>query len=139
MNATCLCGAVTVTVPAKPDFIHDCDCSLCRKSGAGWGYYAPEAVTTVGSTISAARPDKPVPAAAVHSCATCGATTHYAMTEAFEQKHGPAAVIGVNMRLFDPEGLAGVEVRFPDGRAWEGEGAFGYRRPPVTIGRDSAW
>ena len=38
MTGTCLCGAVTVTVDDRPDYIHDCNCSLCRKAGAAWGY-----------------------------------------------------------------------------------------------------
>jgi hypothetical protein len=34
--------------------------------------------------------------------------------------------IGVNVRLADEKVLAGIELRYPDGRAWPGKGAFGY-------------
>jgi hypothetical protein len=39
------------------------------------------------------------------------------------------------MLLADESALAGVELRFPDGRAWPGEGAFGYVREAEMIGQ----
>jgi hypothetical protein len=36
--------------------------------------------------------------------------------------------MGVNMRLADESELAGIELRYPDGRAWPGEGDFAYVR-----------
>lgn len=41
--------------------------------------------------------------------------------------------MGVNMRLFRGEALVGVEVRFPDGAAWSGEGDYAYRRPSFVV------
>lgn len=139
MTGTCLCGAVSVTVDGKPDFIHDCNCTLCRKSGGAWGYFAASQVLVEGTTSSVMRTDKVDPAAEVHSCRACSATTHFAMAEAFTERHGPVDMVGVNMRLFSPHDLDGVEVRFPDGRNWSGEGAFDYRRPSVIIGGDAGW
>ncbi len=43
------------------------------------------------------------------------------LTEQAVAKHGNV-VMGVNMRLADESDLAGVELRFPDGRAWAGTG-----------------
>jgi hypothetical protein len=42
--------------------------------------------------------------------------------------------MGVNMRLVEERDLAGVELRYPDGRAWSGAGAFGYVREARIIG-----
>ena len=39
------------------------------------------------------------------------------------------------MRLADESDLAGIELRFPDGRAWSGEGGFGYVREARILGR----
>lgn len=139
MTEHCLCGAVSVTIQAKPDFIHDCNCSLCRKSGGAWGYFSSSQVRTEGKTVSVLRSDKPTPAAEVHSCAICSTTTHFVIAKSFTEQHGPADMVGVNMRLFDPDELGGVELRFPDGKAWSGEGAFGYRRSATTIGESFAW
>ena len=50
MTGHCLCGAVSVTIDEKPDYINDCNCSLCRKSGGAWGYFDPSIVKTSGET-----------------------------------------------------------------------------------------
>jgi hypothetical protein len=139
MTGTCLCGAVSVMLDARPDFIHDCNCSLCRKAGAGWGYFPSAVVQTSGRTISFARTDKSPPGVEVHSCASCGSTTHFVLTEAFKKQNETADLIGVNMRIFEGEDLSGIEVRFPDGKNWTGEGAFGYRREAMTISETVHW
>jgi len=41
--------------------------------------------------------------------------------------------MGVNMRVFDVALLDGMEVQFPDGRGWDGKGAFGFRRPSMSV------
>lgn len=133
MTATCLCGAVSVTVDTKPDFIHDCNCSLCRKTGAAWGYYSSAAVITSGATAAYMRGDKPNAGVEVHTCTTCGSTTHFELAPTFKAQHPDADVFGVNMRLFGSEELDGVEVRYPDGRNWDGQGPFGFRKTPITI------
>ena len=134
MTGSCLCGAVRIELPAPPPFIHDCDCTLCRKSGAAWGYFPADAVRASGGTRSFVRTDKPGAAAAVQHCPACGSTTHFVMTEAFRAAHPDADMVGVNMRLFAPDELAGIEVRFPDGYNWPGSGAFAYRRDAVPAG-----
>ncbi|MBI1339249.1 aldehyde-activating protein [bacterium] len=139
MTSACCCGAVSVTIAAKPDFIHDCNCSLCRKSGGAWGYFPSASVRTRGVTRSFARADRTTPGVEVHSCVVCSATTHWTLTARFKALNPTADQVGVNMRLFDPDELAGVEVRFPDGKAWSGTGPYGYRRPALTIGPASRW
>jgi hypothetical protein len=42
--------------------------------------------------------------------------------------------MGVNMRLADEKDLAGIELRYPDGRAWSGKGAFSYVQEAGIIG-----
>ena len=139
MTGTCLCGAVSVTIDAPPDFIHDCNCDLCRKSGGAWGYFSSSRVRTDGLTSFVMRTDKADPAAEVHSCRSCSTTTHFTMARSFTDRHGPIDMVGVNMRLFSPGELEGVEVRFPNGRDWSGDGAFEYRRPAVVIGGNTGW
>ena len=139
MTGACLCGAVSVTIEARPDFIHDCNCSLCRKAGGAWGYFPSAQVTTTGDTVTFTRTDKPNAGVAVHSCKLCSATTHFTLTEAFKEQHPQADLAGVNMRLFNPGELDGVEVRFPNGKDWSGEGPFGYRREAMTISESAPW
>lgn len=139
MTATCLCGAVTVTVETAPDFIHDCNCNLCRKTGAAWGYYASASASAAGETTAFMRTDKPNAGVEVHTCPTCGSTTHFQLAEAFKAANPGADVVGVNMKLFASSELNGVEVRYPNGMDWSGEGPFGYRRDATTISDASPW
>lgn len=131
MTLTCLCGSVRLTAP-RPGFVHACNCTLCSKTGARWGYFHPDEVDIEGPTTGFARTDKAAPNAEVHFCATCGATTHFVLTPAAIAAHGNT-MLGVNMALAEPGDLAGVELRFPDGRGWDGASAFGYVREAEVI------
>ena len=128
----CLCGRVTVEIDNKPDFINECNCRLCSSSGAQWGYFHPSTVSVAGTTHGYTRDDKSDPAAEVHFCPACGTTTHFVLTASAVAKFGNVQM-GVNMRLADVKDLAGIELRYPDGRAWAGAGDFSYVRPPRII------
>lgn len=133
LDLSCQCGDVRVSVAVLPAFVHDCNCTLCRKTGALWAYYQPDDVQVSGTTATYRRRDKPEPGVDIHFCPTCGATTHFTLTPATIAQHGDVQR-GVNMRLADEAELAGVELRYPDGRAWAGSGAFGYVREPRVQG-----
>jgi hypothetical protein len=127
IKLSCLCGAVHVTVAKRPDYLNECNCQLCRKSGARWGYFAPEEVGVLGLTASYCRADKEDPGAELHFCPACGSTTHFTLTQSAVAKHGNV-VTGVNLRLAEARELAGIELRFPDGASYGGEGEVPYVR-----------
>jgi hypothetical protein len=131
---SCLCGQVRVMPARRPDFINECNCTLCEKSGARWAYFHPSEVAIEGATTGYSRADKEDPAAEVHFCETCGSTTHFVLTQSAVAKFGDVQM-GVNMRLADEADLAGIELRYPDGRAWPGHGDFVYVREARIIGR----
>jgi hypothetical protein len=133
MTLSCLCGQVRLTVEKRPDYINECNCTLCRKTGARWGYFHPSDVGVDGSTSGYCRADREDPNAEVHFCAACGSTTHFVLTKGAVAKFGNVQM-GVNMGLADERDLSGVEVRYPDGQAWPGTGDFGYVREPRIIG-----
>lgn len=133
LDLACLCGQLSLSLARRPDFVHECNCTLCHKTGARWAYFHPSEVTIDGASEGWTRADKPDPAASIRFCATCGTTTHFTLTEAAAAKHGDT-LLGVNMRLAEERDLAGVELRYPDGQAWSGEGAFGYVREARVIG-----
>jgi hypothetical protein len=134
MKLSCLCGLVTVAIAHKPGYINACNCTLCSKSGARWAYFDPSQVDVTGSTQGYSRGDKAAPNSQVHFCRTCGATTHFVLTENAISKFGKNSVMGVNMWLASEAELAGIELRYPDGRAWSGEGGFVYVRDAHIIG-----
>ena len=131
MIGSCHCGAITVTLSRQPDYINLCDCSLCAKSGGAWGYFTASEVRVDGETQSYRRRDYDKPAVEMQFCANCGTTTHWVLTE-----HHDGDRVGVNMRIFEPAALDGVEARTLDGRNWFGETDAAHRRPPGELGRD---
>lgn len=131
MKGGCHCGAVTLATSAKPQFVNLCDCSLCLKQGGAWGYYAQGEVEISGSTSSYRRADYDDPAVEIHFCPTCGTTTHWVLTEHFEGDR-----VGVNVRIFEPIELNGVEARTIDGRNWHGDTPPEHRRPVGILGKD---
>lgn len=136
LNLSCHCGAIRVRTNERPGYIHECNCTLCGKTGARWGYFDPSEVSVEGMPAGYCRQDKDDPGARMQFCATCGVTTHFVLTESAVARFGNV-VMGVNMRLAEESDLAGIELRYPDGRAWAGEGAFGYVRAAQIIGQGS--
>lgn len=133
MTLSCFCGDVQVTTATKPDFVHECNWDLCRKAGARWGYFAPEQVEVSGQSASYRRRDKDQPGVDIHFCPQCGSTTYFRLTEAAVATHGDT-MMGVNVGLAEERKLAGVELRYPDGKSWSGDGAFGYVRESRILG-----
>jgi hypothetical protein len=99
-----------------------------------WAYFHPSEVAVEGMTKGYSREDKDDPAAEVHFCANCGSTTHFMLTPSAASKFGNVQM-GVNMHLADEKDLAGVELRYPDGRTWPGKGSFSYVQEACVIGR----
>jgi len=114
LKLSCLCGRVRIEIPKRPDFINECNCTLCSKSGARWAYFHPSEVIVVGTTKGYSREDKEDPAAEIHFCANCGSTTHFILTASAVSKFGNGQM-GVNMRLADEKDLVGIELRYPGG------------------------
>ena len=131
MIGGCHCGAITLTLSSKPGYINLCDCSLCAKSGGAWGYFTSDEVTVDGDTSTYRRSDYEKPAVELRFCPNCGCTTHWVLTEHYEGNR-----VGVNMRIFDPTELAGIEARTLDGRNWFGEEPANHRREPGHLGID---
>jgi len=112
MRGTCPCGGVSVTLPRKPEYLNSCDCTLCFKLGTLWGYFDPAEVSVEGETKPFTRSDIEV-WLQTNFCPTCSAVVSWTAVRDLGTPR-----MGVNMRLFDPDALVGLPVRFPNGRAW---------------------
>jgi hypothetical protein len=111
-EAACHCGAVRIIVPAAPEQVTDCNCSICRRLGALWAYYPVSQVTISGreATGGYVRHDRPdVGGLAFHHCRACGCTTHWSPVDPAHDR------MGVNARLLDAKVLAAARVRRLDG------------------------
>jgi hypothetical protein len=134
LKLSCHCGRIRVETPKPPDYIHECNCTLCSKTGARWGYFHPSEVRVEGAAGGYCREDKANPGALTQFCPKCGSTTHFVLAADAVSKFGNS-LMGVNMGLADESDLAGIELRYPDGRGWSGDGEFGYVREPHILGR----
>jgi len=93
VEAACHCGAVRIFLETPPETVTDCNCSICRRYGVLWAYYAPEAVTFVdpkGPTDTYEWGDRMI---TFHRCHTCGCVTHWADKDPTYDR------MGVNARL----------------------------------------
>ncbi|PWN32733.1 glutathione-dependent formaldehyde-activating GFA [Meira miltonrushii] len=97
IKATCHCGNVAIEVPHKPKEICDCQCTLCRRYGAAWGYYNPKQVKVSlkpeASTKAYVWGDKELE---FHFCSNCGCVTQWKTIKESEKT-------GINTRLMHPE------------------------------------
>lgn len=130
MKGQCPCGGVTVTVPRRPDYLNSCNCSLCFRLGTLTGYFHPDEVTVTGETKQFVRTDIEA-YLANRFCPTCSAVVGWTSLEPYDR-------MGVNMRLFDPEELIGIPVRFVDGRNWgDADERPPHRHEPVPFAHDA--
>jgi hypothetical protein len=110
LHGACHCGAVRLTLPVAPAKATSCNCSLCRRTGGIWAYYALGTVIVEGHpehTDAYVWGDRTLRTV---RCKRCGIVTHWEPLDA-----QPGAVHGVNLRNFDPKLLESVVVRRFDG------------------------
>jgi hypothetical protein len=129
MNGSCLCGAVTVTLAGPPDYMNQCNCTACFKLGTLWGYYTAGQVTVAGHRQVYARDDMAEPSVSFDFCGRCGATIRWAPVPG-----NPSPRTGINMRLFDPAALRGIEVRYGDRRNHQAIEPRRYARDATIFG-----
>lgn len=105
----CHCGRIRVDIPRLPETVTSCNCSLCYRIGALWGYYVREEVVIHldGEVLSYMWSDRSM---RIHSCAHCGSTTHYVAVD-----ESPQARVAVNMRMAPRELVEDLPVRHFDG------------------------
>jgi hypothetical protein len=109
-QATCHCGRIRIDVPAEPEFLVDCNCSICRRYGALWAFY-PMAETHVEGAAEHAQGyvwgERTI---TTFHCRHCGSVTHW---EPLAAK--PESKFAINARLLDPAVTASIRVRRFDG------------------------
>ena len=90
---SCHCGAVRIAVPAAPEWVASCNCSICRKLGSLVAYYPDDgSVRVEGETVPYVWGDRMI---ALHHCPVCACFTDWRSTG---ESHGR---VGVSARLLD--------------------------------------
>jgi hypothetical protein len=108
IHATCHCGAVSLEIAQPPTEVTDCNCSICRRYGVLWAYYAPAQVRLppAAATDTYMWDDKSI---RFHRCRVCGCVSHWSPVDPAVDR------MGVNARLMDPEILKRARLRHLDG------------------------
>ena len=111
----CHCGNVTLTIPHLTDSATRCNCSICSRYSAVWGYFEEAEVTiTVGKygVSGYSYGDKTI---SFVGCDQCHCLTHYTSL-----KSAAGTRLAVNYRMFDAGLLAGMQIRYFDGaKSWQ--------------------
>lgn len=108
-QGSCHCGAVHVTIEHEPAEAYECNCSICRRTGALWTYAPPAQITVTGEGDGYRQGDE---ALTLWRCRRCGIVTHWTPTDPAYDR------MGVNLRNFDPALLAGLPRTHVDGASW---------------------
>jgi hypothetical protein len=95
LKLSCLCGQVRIEIPKRPDFINECNCTLCRKSGARWAYFHPSEVSVEGATKGYSREDKEDPPAERECPENGGMTTREVRSVGSKADRGNGDAMGV--------------------------------------------
>ena len=76
LEGSCHCGAVRLTLPTPPEQATSCNCSLCRRLGGHWAYYAFGSVRIEGEEHLSAYVwgDRTL---RTMRCRHCGCATHW--------------------------------------------------------------
>ena len=110
MKTTCHCGSIKIEVE-PPAQVTSCNCSICSRYQALWGYYLPQQVAIEvqdGCERAYSWGDKELEF--VH-CSNCGCVTHYRTLPG-----QPDPGIAVNFRMVVDDSVAGIPVRVFDGK-----------------------
>jgi hypothetical protein len=112
IEATCHCGAITLTIADAPTELTDCNCSICRRYGVLWAYYSPTRVqiTVPAGTDIYMWDDKSIK---FHRCKTCGCVSHWSAVDPALDR------MGINARLLDPQLAQQAKIRRLDGAVTE--------------------
>jgi hypothetical protein len=126
MGAACHCGAVRFEVAAPPEWVLDCNCSLCRRYGALWAYPGQGQVEVLKAPDPTATEtylwgDREL---AFHRCRACGCITHMEAVDT-----DPPSLYGLNARLMRGLDPASVTVRRKD----NGHSGFFWTRPDQPV------
>ncbi|MEF2071408.1 GFA family protein [Consotaella aegiceratis] len=113
IEASCHCGAVRLRIASPPNEVTDCNCSICRRYGVLWAYYAPSDIELSNDNETDTYLWGPR-STAFHRCSVCGCVTHWSGVDPERGR------MGVNARLMAPQVLAQAKVRRLDGaNTWQ--------------------
>lgn len=111
IQGSCHCGSVFWECDKTLDHVTACNCTLCRRYGALWGYdYEDEAIRVEGPTSIYIRADGGD--IGFHFCARCGCLLYWRSRQA---RPDGRRRLAVNVRMAEPEVVGDIPIRHFDG------------------------
>lgn len=108
-QGSCHCGTIQVVIEGDLADASECNCSICRRTGALWTYHLPGQVEVTGSGVGYVQGDATL---TLWHCATCGVITHWTPRDPTYNR------MGINIRLFDPALWNSLPRLLIDGASW---------------------
>ena len=106
----CHCGLIALSLNFLPDSVTLCNCSICRRYNAVWGYYKRHEINLKINYDKANAYRWGDQMIDFISCSNCGCVSHYEDVE-----KGPDSRLAVNFRMFADHVWQGLNVRYFDG------------------------
>jgi len=114
LRYTCHCGRIRVALTAKPAYVNECQCSVCYKLGAIWGYLERRMVDVTTADDASLQPyirsdengDGDV---SFNRCSHCGSLVSWTRVPGKPEDGGERT--GMNCRLLEPKELEGLDRR----------------------------
>jgi len=116
LKATCHCGKVEIEIPALPETLNECHCSICYKYGALWGYFTLDDITVttaVGATLEGYVRSDTSGDIQFNRCSECGCMVSWTVVAG--KAPDQAKQVGVNCRMLPEVNIHGVERRISPG------------------------
>jgi hypothetical protein len=107
---SCHCGAIRITLTTAPEWVIDCNCSICRRNGAQWALVEAHQLGIAGHPHGTEAYVWGARSIATLRCRHCGCITHWDPAAG-----NPDRRVGVNLRNFNPDDVARLRVRRFDG------------------------
>ena len=108
-KGSCHCGAIHLLMEEDITDVSECNCSICRRTGALWTYREPSAVEVTGSGVGYVQGDASL---TLWHCGICGVITHWTPSDPSYNR------MGINLRLFDPVLWSELPRQLIDGASW---------------------
>jgi hypothetical protein len=111
LKLTCHCNNIQIDIEL-PSQVTSCNCSICSRYKALWGYYDPRDVKILVGDAGESFylwGDKELEFV---RCSNCGCVTHYRTILGDSEPR-----IAVNFRLADEESIAEIPVRYFNGKS----------------------
>ena len=108
-KGSCHCGTIELVFEGEPADASECNCSICRRTGALWTYRLPSQVEVMGSGVGYVQGDATL---TLWHCPTCGIITHWTSLDPTYDR------MGINLRLFEPALWIALPRLQVDGASW---------------------